>query len=75
MPDQHRQGVGTRLLERFVAASRDSGLRQVHLEVRDGNPAIEMYRRAGFTQAGRRRNYYHGPDGRRFDALTLVLEI
>jgi ribosomal protein S18 acetylase RimI-like enzyme len=34
-----------------------------------------MYRNAGFEQAGRRRNYYHAPDGRRFDALTLVRPI
>jgi [ribosomal protein S18]-alanine N-acetyltransferase len=45
------------------------------LEVRDGNPAVTMYLAAGFDQAGRRRNYYHAPDGRRFDALTLVREI
>jgi ribosomal protein S18 acetylase RimI-like enzyme len=34
-----------------------------------------MYRSAGFEQAGRRRNYYRAPDGRRFDALTLVREL
>jgi ribosomal-protein-alanine N-acetyltransferase len=47
----------------------------VHLEVRDGNAAVAMYRAAGFKQAGRRRNYYHAPDGDRFDALTLFREL
>ena len=71
-PDQHRQGIGSRLLDRFVDDAHHRGIRRVHLEVRDGNPAIEMYRGAGFVQEGRRRNYYTAPDGRRFDALTLV---
>jgi ribosomal-protein-alanine N-acetyltransferase len=55
--------------------ARERGIGRVHLEVRDGNPAISMYRSAGFEQAGRRRNYYRAPDGRRFDALTLVREL
>lgn len=75
MPGQHRRGIGTRLLDRFIDDARDRGVNRVHLEVRDGNPAVEMYRGAGFVQAGRRRNYYRAPDGRRFDALTLSREI
>ena len=34
-----------------------------------------MYRTAGFAPVGRRRNYYHGADGRRFDAITLALQL
>jgi ribosomal-protein-alanine N-acetyltransferase len=75
MPDQHRQGIGSRLLDRFLEHARDRDISRVHLEVREGNPAIAMYRSAGFEQAGRRRNYYQAPDGRRFDALTLVREL
>ena len=45
---------------------------QLHLEVRDGNPAVRLYKRAGFSQVGRRRNYYSGRDGQLFDALTLA---
>jgi hypothetical protein len=32
-----------------------------------------MYLAAGFAPAGRRRNYYHGPDGTAHDAVTLML--
>ena len=66
------RGIGRSLLERFglVAASR--GADKLHLEVRDGNPASRLYRRAGFTEVGRRRNYYTGRDGQIYDALTLV---
>ena len=49
--------------------------RPVHLEVRDGNPAVAMYRAAGFAPVGRRRNYYQGSDGRRHDALTFARDL
>ena len=75
LPARHREGIGTRLLEDFVAEAHVDGVTRVHLEVRDGNPAIAMYREAGFAQVGRRRNYYHGADGLRFDALTFARDL
>jgi ribosomal-protein-alanine N-acetyltransferase len=71
-PEHHRQGIGRRLLDHFMEQARDEGVVRVHLEVRDGNPAVQMYRKAGFDPVGRRRNYYHALDGKRFDALTLA---
>ena len=47
----------------------------MHLEVRDGNPAVAMYRAAGFSIAGRRRKYYRGRGGGEFDALTLSKQL
>ena len=67
----HRRGVGRQLLRHFIERARNDGVVRVHLEVRDGNPAVDMYRTAGFSPVGRRRNYYHAPDGQRFDAITL----
>ena len=64
--------VGQRLLEAFLEQARNDGVTRVHLEVRDGNPAVSMYRNVGFSPVGRRRNYYHGLDGKRFDAVTLA---
>ena len=52
-------------------SARDHGASRVHLEVREGNPAVIMYRGAGFSVAGRRRNYYRGRFGGEFDALFL----
>lgn len=75
LPAHHRRGVGRRLLDHFMAGARRDGVTRVHLEVRDGNPAVEMYRRAGFSPVGRRRNYYHAPDGKRFDAITLAFKL
>ena len=73
--DHHRRGIGRALLEQFVEAARERPVARIHLEVRDGNPAVAMYRAAGFSPVGRRRNYYHGRDGQRFDALTLARQI
>jgi ribosomal-protein-alanine N-acetyltransferase len=74
-PGRQREGIGSRLLDGFIETAGAAGVRRVHLEVRDGNPAVAMYRAAGFEQAGKRRNYYHAADGDRFDALTLVRKI
>jgi len=68
---QHR-GVGTSLLKRFISAAKRCGATRLHLEVRDGNPALSLYRSAGFEEVGRRRNYYHGEGGQLYDALTLA---
>ncbi len=72
-PARQNCGVGQSLLDEFVAAARAKGAVRLHLEVRDGNPAVKMYRSSGFVPAGRRRNYYHGPDGSSHDAVTLML--
>ena len=60
------------LLDNFLDRARNDGIARVHLEVRDGNSAAALYREAGFAPVGRRRNYYHAPDGRRFDAVTFA---
>jgi ribosomal-protein-alanine N-acetyltransferase len=69
--EQHK-GVGRLLLESFVARACARGAERLHLEVREGNHAVNLYKRAGFTQVGRRRNYYSGRDGQIYDALTLA---
>lgn len=66
-----RRGVGAALLRRFMSVAKRRGAARLHLEVRDGNPALTLYRKAGFEEVGRRRNYYHGVGGQVFDALTL----
>lgn len=67
-----RRGVGGDLLARFIEDARKAGTHRLHLEVRDGNPAVRLYERSGFRVAGRRSGYYHGPGGQDFDALTMV---
>jgi [ribosomal protein S18]-alanine N-acetyltransferase len=74
-PERQGRGIGRALLEQFIDRARDDGASRVHLEVREGNPAIAMYRAAGFMPVGRRRKYYHGSGGEQFDALTFARDL
>jgi ribosomal-protein-alanine N-acetyltransferase len=74
-PAAQHGGVGAALVKDFVELAGRRGARRLHLEVRDGNSAIVLYERAGFSLAGRRRDYYSGRDGHKRDALTLALEV
>ncbi len=66
------KGAGELLLNRFMHVAETRGAKRLHLEVRDGNHAVKLYTRAGFTAVGRRKNYYTGRDGQIYDALTLA---
>ena len=70
--ERQQSGIGELLLNRFIEDALHRGAHRLHLEVRDGNPAVRLYKRAGFSQVGRRRNYYSGRNGELFDALTLA---
>jgi ribosomal-protein-alanine N-acetyltransferase len=74
-PRAQKQGIGRLLLSEFIEASKRCGADRIHLEVRDDNSAIELYRSKGFMPAGRRRKYYRGRDGEARDALTFVLKV
>ena len=74
-PKAQRRGVGGSLLDHFITHGRQSGVRRLHLEVRDGNPAVAMYQGFGFKTEGRRRKYYNGLDGSQHDALTMAREL
>ena len=74
-PEFRRRGIGKMLLNQFIDHARNRGATRVHLEVREGNPAVIMYRTAGFALAGRRRKYYRGRFGGEYDALTLSSQI
>jgi ribosomal-protein-alanine N-acetyltransferase len=67
-----RGGIGRILLEHFEDEAVARGAVQLHLEVREGNHALSLYERRGFELVGRRRDYYSGQKGDRYDALTLA---
>jgi ribosomal-protein-alanine N-acetyltransferase len=70
-----RRGIGRILIEDFEEAARARGALRLHLEVREGNHALSLYERAGFGLVGRRRDYYSGQKGDRYDALTLAKSV
>jgi len=68
LKEKRRKGYGSRLVERLVLCMKEENLVCLNLEVRASNEAaIELYKKHGFTEVGRRKNYYQG----REDALLL----
>ena len=71
-PAVRRQGVGTLLMARFLDAARTRKAEAAFLEVAADNlAALGLYHAFGFTQTGRRHDYYHLPDGTVVDAITM----
>ena len=71
-PDFRRQGIAEALANGLVEHLKAMGSRCLTLEVRASNaPAIALYEKLGFTEIGRRKNYYRNP---REDALILRKE-
>lgn len=70
-----RHGVAQALLAHAMRDARGQGSMALHLEVRDGNPAIALYQNAGLEPVGVRRDYYRGRSGKVFDALTFKLKL
>ena len=52
------KGVGTKLMQDLMALAKERfKLEFLHLEVYEGNPAINLYRRLGFEQYGFQRHF------------------
>jgi len=74
-PEARRRGVGLALVGAAAGLARQGGASSLILEVGEDNPgAVALYERAGFVQAGRRRDYYDR-GGRRIDALLMRLDL
>lgn len=57
-----RKGIGEKLLTAAMKKASETGARLFYLEVRESNqPAINLYRKLGFTETGRRDGYYSRP--------------
>ena len=70
-PDHRRQGIGEALLNEIIRLARERQLALLYLEVRAGNDAaIALYKKHGFQDVGRRKNYYEKP---REDAILMTL--
>jgi ribosomal-protein-alanine N-acetyltransferase len=70
-PRQH-MGLGRYLLDQIVARTRARGMESILLEVRPTNErALQVYKRYGFAEIGRRKGYYPAHDGQREDAIVM----
>lgn len=74
-PDYRRLGIGRNLLSKFIEDCRERGVVQLFLEMRDNNTAEKLYRMQGFSQIGRRKNYYRNTSANPIDAITFSLKI
>jgi len=69
---QHGKGLGRFLLNQSVACARGLGMESMLLEVRPSNTrALEIYRRYGFNEIGRRKGYYPAANQQREDAIVM----
>jgi ribosomal-protein-alanine N-acetyltransferase len=70
-PAAQRHGVAVRLFEALIAEFYTAYIKGIMLEVRATNqPALQLYRRLGFVETGRRPRYYHDPVA---DAILMRL--
>lgn len=75
-PQARGRGLGGRLVGQGATEAAARGATRLFLEVAaDNGPALALYARAGFLEAGRRPGYYARPEGRRQDALILALNL
>ena len=74
--DWQRLGIGRRLLDGLQRAASRGGASKLFLEVAEDNlPALVLYSRTGFKEAGRRKGYYKRGDAAAVDALNLALPL
>lgn len=53
VPSMRGRGIGRQVLALVEAEAQSRGLTRLYLEVEHGNPAIRLYRRAGFNDHAR----------------------
>jgi len=71
-PDFRRKGIAEAIILELIQQLKAMESHCLTLEVRASNvPAIALYEKLGFSQIGRRKNYYRNP---REDALILRKE-
>ena len=71
--NMRNRGIGNMLIKELLKRAKKHGINKVYLEVREGNDsARHLYRKCGFTDIGRRKNYYASLGE---DALTMMINI
>ena len=72
IPEKRKIGIGKAILNHVLEFTRDIGVKNWYLEVRESNTAAQaLYRSAGFSSVGTRKTYYINPVE---DAVLMNLE-
>ena len=62
VPERRREGIAEVLVDSLITELKRIGSSSLTLEVRSSNaPAIALYHKLGFHEAGLRKNYYRNP--------------
>ncbi len=71
-----RLGIGRQLVEALARAAKKADVHRLYLEVSVTNgPALLLYKRLGFEEAGRRKGYYERVGAPPEDAINLSLAL
>jgi ribosomal-protein-alanine N-acetyltransferase len=69
--EDRRRGLGTVMLNHIISSPHAGPLKKIYLEVSvDNGPARSFYRKNGFIETGRRKNYYDS-----IDAILMEREL
>lgn len=74
-PNARNRGIGKLLVQRWRDDALANGVSKLFLEVRENNPARQLYSLLGFEPIGVRANYYSCPNGAKLSAITMATEI
>jgi [ribosomal protein S18]-alanine N-acetyltransferase len=73
-PNWRRYGIGEMLVKAALTHLSTERAEAMFLEVGDGNnAALSLYRKHGFTEVGKRQNYYSPASGLQTGATALVM--
>ncbi len=75
--EEHRgKGIGTRLLKHIMhEAKHKFGIRNLHLEVYEGNPAYNLYKRLGFKEYGKHERFLKEADGSYHSKISMQIDL
>ena len=72
-PEHRRKGIGEKLLKHLYDEVKAENMFVITLEVRVSNePAVKLYSKCGYSEVGRRKNYYKNPTE---DAILMNLSL
>lgn len=75
-PEHRGKGVGGHLLRHVIKQARDTyGMHRLHLEVYQGNPAYNLYKRHGFVEYGKHENFLKEADGSYEAKILMELDL
>ena len=67
-----QNGIGSLILEKLITLAKSKNINSISLEVNINNaPAINLYKKFGFTTIGERKKYYNGTD----DAIIMEMKL